>query len=146
MNEPERWQCIARTRDGEACSRVVPFSAERWQAGLQPLCHQHMREVEEGLQREDLGAAVPTLALGLRRCVAVGKVGKGRAIRCGKPAPCLTLRGSGNQVVLLQRLCDEHRRTLSQAFIREWQAQQTGAGTGASTGRRWGWQLGVRPG
>jgi hypothetical protein len=146
MNEPERWQCIAHTRGGEPCSRVVPFSIERLQAGLQPLCHQHGREVEEGLQREDLGVATPTLTMGLRRCCAVGRVGKGRAIRCGKPAPCLSQRGSANQIIFHQRLCDEHRRSLSQALIRQWRAKQAPAGAASSSGRRWGWQLGVRPG
>jgi hypothetical protein len=141
----ERWQCIGMTRGGEACSRVVAFSADLLLSGHQPLCHQHLREVEEGLQREHLGTAAPSLAQGLRRCAAVGKLTDDRAVRCGKPAPCLSLRGGGT-VVLAQRLCDEHRSSLTQALIRQWQEEQSAAGaTGAST-RRWGWQLGVRPG
>ena len=146
MNESERWQCIALTRGGEACSRVVVFSADRLQAGLQPLCHQHLREVEEGLQRENMGSAVPSLAQGLRRCIAAGKVSRGRAVRCGKPAPCLCLRGADRQVVLAQRLCDEHRRSLAQALIRQWQQEQAQAGVPASSSRRWGSKLGLKPG
>jgi hypothetical protein len=141
----ERWQCIGMTRGGGACSRVVVFSADRLLSGHQPLCHQHLREVEEGLQREHLGSAAPSLAEGLRRCGAVGKLSNGRAVRCGKPAPCLCVRGSESRVVLAQRLCDEHRRSLTQALIRQWQAEQSEAGTAAPSSRRWGWQLGARP-
>jgi hypothetical protein len=142
----ERWQCIGMTRNGEACSRVVSFSAERLLSGHQPLCHQHLREVEEGLQCEHMGSATPSLAQGLRRCAAVGKLKGDRAVRCGKPAPCLSLRGSGSRVVLAQRLCDVHRWSLTQALIRQWQEEQSKAGAPAAPGRRWGWQLGVRPG
>ncbi|HEY8200836.1 MAG TPA: hypothetical protein VII47_05750 [Actinomycetota bacterium] len=146
MVGPERWQCIGMTRGGEACSRVVVFSADRLQSGHQPLCHQHLREVEEGLQREHLGAAAPSLAHGLRRCAAVGRLSNGRGVRCGKPAPCLSVRGSEGRVVLSQRLCDEHRRSLTQALIRQWQAEQAQAGAPASSSRGWGLRLGVRPG
>lgn len=146
MVDSERWQCIGMTRSGEACSRVVAFSADRLLSGHQPLCHQHLREVEEGLQREHLGTAAPSLGQGLRRCAAVGTLKGDRAVRCGKLAPCLSLRGSGSQVVLAQRLCDEHRRSLTEALIRQWQEEQSAAGTAASSSRRWGWRLGVRPG
>jgi hypothetical protein len=146
VTEPERWQCIALKRSGEGCSRVVPFSLAQLESGLQPLCHQHHREVEEGLQREDLGSAAPTLSMGLHRCVVIRKMGKGRAIRCGKPAPCLSLRGQDGHVVLSQHICDDHRFSLAHALMREWQAQQTQSGTPSPSGRRWGWQLSVRPG
>jgi hypothetical protein len=142
----ERWQCIGMTRSGEPCSRAVPFSADRLRSGHQPLCHQHLREVEEGLQREHLGTAAPSLAQGLRRCAAVGKLKGDRAVRCGKAAPCLSLRGSAGQVVLAQHLCDEHRGSLTRALIRQWQEKQSAAGAPVPSSRRWGLQLGVKPG
>jgi hypothetical protein len=142
----ERWQCMGMTRSGEPCSRVVAFSADRLQSGHQPLCHQHLREVEEGLQREHLGSAAPSLAHGLRRCAAVARLSNDRGVRCGKPAPCLSLRGSEERVVLSQRICDEHRRSLTQALIRQWQAEQSQAGAPAPSSRAWGLRLGVKPG
>jgi hypothetical protein len=145
MTEPERWQCIALKRTGEGCSRAVPFSVAQLAAGLQPLCHQHLREVEEGLQREDVGSAVPTLAMRLSRCVAIGKMGKDRAIRCGKPAPCLSVRGHDNQPALSQHICDDHRYRLARALKKEWEAQQVASQSPAPSSRRWGWQVGVHP-
>ena len=55
------------------------------------------------------------------------------------------MRGQDGQVALSQHICDEHRYRLAHALRKEWQAQQAASPTPAVPGRRWGWQMGVRP-
>jgi len=141
----ERWQCIGMTRGGGACSRVVVFSADRLLSGHQPLCHQHLREVEEGLQREHLGSAAPSLAEGLRRCGAVGKLSKrpGRPVRQARTLPLRPWLGEpgGARPAPVRRASPEPHPgphpPVAGGAVR-------GRAAAPSSGR-WGWQLDARP-